>query len=547
MRRVIRTSARMARAGVLGSWLAILTAAPAVAFAVNLPAAPVTFDTTYAAPSGTTIAVNSGGDLQAALDAAKLGDTIVLAAGATFTGPFKLPNKASGTGWIYVTSSAYGSLPGPGARIAPTDAVNMPRIAGTATGSVALATAVGAHHFRFVGIEFAPAAGQFLYELIAVGNNDTSVATVPTNIVFDRCYIHSDIAVGGRRGAELDGAYIAVVDSYVSGFREAGADTQALWAYNGPGPLKIVNNYLEAAGENVMFGGADAVIPNMVTSDIEIRDNYFFKPLSWVGSQWVVKNLLEFKNAQRALVTHNRFENVWAAGQNGFAIVLTPRDQNGGAPWTTVRDIEVSNNVIVDAGSGFNILGSDDQHVSQLTYRLYIHNNVVTVNGKNGAKGVVFQVLRGPVDVTVDHNTAFASSPLGSSAIAYTETNAPGGLTDRFTFTNNLATYGNYGFFGRGTSDGLSTLTGHFSNYRFAKNAIIGGNTSHYPAGNFAPANVAAVQFVNYTGGDYRLAAGSPYKNAGTDGKDIGADVSLVPSGISGVAPPQPPSNVRVQ
>ena len=30
-----------------------------------------------------------------------------------------------------------------------------------------------------------------------------------------------------------------------------------------------------------MFGGADPTIPNLVPSDIEIRDNYFFKPLSW--------------------------------------------------------------------------------------------------------------------------------------------------------------------------------------------------------------------------------------------------------------------------
>ena len=54
---------------------------------------------------------------------------------------------------------------------------------------------------------------------------------------------------------------VAVIDSYVSDFKEIGADNQALWAYNSPGPLKITNNYLEAAGENVLFGGQTLRLP----------------------------------------------------------------------------------------------------------------------------------------------------------------------------------------------------------------------------------------------------------------------------------------------
>ena len=44
---------------------------------------------------GATIEVRAGGNLQAALDAAEPGDQIVLEAGATFVGPFVLPNKAA--------------------------------------------------------------------------------------------------------------------------------------------------------------------------------------------------------------------------------------------------------------------------------------------------------------------------------------------------------------------------------------------------------------------------------------------------------------------
>ena len=69
----------------------------------------------------------------------------------------------------------------------------------------------------------------------------------------------------------MNSARTAVVDSYLSNLHEVGADSQAIAGWNGPGPFKIVNNYLEGAGENVMFGGADPRIPNLVPSDIEIR------------------------------------------------------------------------------------------------------------------------------------------------------------------------------------------------------------------------------------------------------------------------------------
>ena len=80
-----------------------LVVGQAWAVAPELPR--VFLDTTVVPPTGTTITVSAGGDLQAALNAAQPGDVITLQAGATFTGPFTLPNKA-GTGWITVRTSA---------------------------------------------------------------------------------------------------------------------------------------------------------------------------------------------------------------------------------------------------------------------------------------------------------------------------------------------------------------------------------------------------------------------------------------------------------
>ena len=81
----------------------------------TLPEPPRLYvETTYTAPSGRTLAVGAGGNFQAALNAAQPGDVITLEAGATFVGPFVLPDKP-GSGWIIIrTSAPDSSLPPPG-------------------------------------------------------------------------------------------------------------------------------------------------------------------------------------------------------------------------------------------------------------------------------------------------------------------------------------------------------------------------------------------------------------------------------------------------
>lgn len=492
--------------------------------AAEFPALPQIFiETTYNPPvGGQRIIVNSTAGFQSALNSAQLGDIIELKAGVTYMGPFTLPNKTSGSGWIYIISSEYSRLPNPCTRVRPADGANMPQIVVKAGSGGAVTTASGAHHYRFVGIEFSPVAGEFAYNVVQIGNGEKTAETQPKNIILDRCYVHGDPVAGSRRGVLMNGAFIAVIDSYISDCKEDGADSQALAGYSGTGPIKIVNNYLEGAGENVMFGGADPSIPDAVPSDIEIRCNLFFKPLSWMNEQWDIKNLCEFKNAQRVIVEGNRFENNWPNAQNGFAFLLTPRNQNNTAPWSVVQDITVRFNTFVNIAQGFNILGHDAPNISRRTSRIHIQNNIVQVtNLGKGGDGRLYQVLGGPTDVVFDHNTGFCTN-------AYLVCDgAP--KTDNFVFQNNIVNHGNYGFIGTGTAYANTTLAMYFNpNWSVIANIDIGGSAAQYPAGNFFPANIAAVGFANYTAGDYRLAAGSPYKNRGTDGKDMGADMDSI-------------------
>jgi hypothetical protein len=539
------------RATALACTLTALTAlstahSVAVAAAAALPASPKTFDTTYAAPTGATLTVDAGGDLQEALDKAQPGQTIVLQAGATFTGPFTLPNKTSGSGWIYVISSKLASLPPPGQRVGPSDAANMPKITAPAY-SNAVKTVANSHNFRFAGIEFAPVAGAAeVYQLITIGNGDTSPATLPQNIVFDRCYVHGSPPQNVRRGIEMDGAYVAVVDSYLTGFQEPMTDSQALAAWNTSGPLQIVDDYIEAASENVLFGGADSHQAALVPSDIEIRGNYIFKPLSLISSNYSVKNLLELKSAQRVLVTGNTLQNNPAGGQSGYAVLVTPRNQNGTAPWSVTADIAITGNTLINVGSGFDLLGQDNVHQSQPATRVLINNNVVGITGLNGAAGVAFVFLNGGSNYTIDHNTIIntALPPVFKNSSLATADTAKAKASN-FVFTNNLSTPTSYGFFGAGVGTGTPALNSNFTGWTFSGNAIVGGKAGNYPAGNFFPATIAAVEFMNYSAGDYALSAGSPYKSAGSDGTPVGADLTAVPASNASV--PNAPSNVVVR
>jgi hypothetical protein len=506
------------------------TLLPSAVFAA-LPAPPLMFEVPYERPAGKTITVASGGNLQAAIDGAALGDTIVLQAGAVFNGPIVLRNKTSGSGWIYIQSSAYTSLPAPGVRVSSTLANFMPKIQVAPGIGAAIQTEPGAHHYRLIGLEVSPKPGNFIYEVIKIGDSDTSTLTLPRHIVIDRSYIHGDPTAGTRRGVAMNGAHVAVVDSYVSDIKEAGSDSQALWAHNTSGPLKIVNNHLEASGENVMFGGADSAAASLVPSDIEIRRNYFYKPLSWIGSPWTVKNLLEFKSARRVLVEDNDFANNWAAAQTGFSILITPRNQDGSAPWSVTSDIAFVSNRLRNLGQGINISGTDDVYPSLRTERLLIRNNFIEITALNGADGRALQLLNSSADITFDHNTI-----VGAAVFMMSESSQP---IDRVAITNNifLGRPESYGFIGTGTGEGLSTFNKFFSNLTFSKNLLVGnGTASNYPTNTYFQASISGVGFQSAATGNYLLSSSSPYKNAGTDGQDIGTLASLPATKV-----PKPP------
>src|SRR5206468_652846 len=120
-----------------------------------------------------------------------------------------------------------------------------------------------------------------------------TLALVPHDLIVDRCYLHADPGSPQKRGIALNSASTTITGSYIAGMKAVGQDSQAIAGWNGPGPYAITNNYLEGAGENVIFGGADPAIPNLVPGDITITGNLFSKPVAWRSEGWSVKNRSE--------------------------------------------------------------------------------------------------------------------------------------------------------------------------------------------------------------------------------------------------------------
>ena len=334
-------------------------------------------------------------------------------------------------------------------------------------------------------------------------------------------YIHGDPTFGQKRGISLNSASTTIKNSYIAGIVSANKDTQAICGWNGPGPFTITNNYLEASGENLLFGGADPAMPSLVPSDITITRNQFSKPLAWWGQAWTVKNLLEFKNAQRVVIDGNILENNWLAGQSGYASSSRRGTRTAPRRGRVVQQIQFTNNVVRHVAAAINILGSDYNAPSQQTNDDHDPQQPVRRRQQRALRRerMVPADPRGR-NITVDHNTVFSD---GTSDVYADGPPSPG-----FVFTNNIMQNNAWAIMGNSASPGNGTIAAFFPGSQFLGSVIAGARPRDLSGGNFYPANLAAVGFINLAGGNYRLSASSLYIRSATDGTNVGANIDAI-------------------
>jgi hypothetical protein len=247
------------------------------------------------------------------------------------------------------------------------------------------------------------------------------------------------------------------------------------------------------------------------------------------GTRWSVKNLFELKNAQDVLIEGNVFENLWIADQTGYAIGLTPRSQGGRAPWAVVQRITFRNNLVRHSAGGLNILGHDVDP-SQQANHITIENNIFhDLTAATWGAGSRFLLIGDGADtIVVDHNTVNTTN---STIVHLYGASTP---DTNVRYTNNMSAHNLYGVIGDGVGIGLPAITAYWPGAEFAANVLAGGKAANYPTGNHFPTvAVWQAQFVDFAGGDYRLLGSSPYKNAGTDGKDLGANVDAIAAWVA--------------
>ncbi|MGA3093457.1 MAG: hypothetical protein ABSD75_33105, partial [Terriglobales bacterium] len=139
--------------------------------------------------------------------------------------------------------------------------------------------------------------------------------------------------------------------------------------------------------------------------------------------------------------------------------------------------------------------------------------------------------------ITINHVTGF---PDAGSGFLLTGNQSPNPNMYGFVLTNSIVTSGQSPVWSMGggrTSCAfgdvpVTTLNQCFGKYTFEANALV-APPAHYPPPSWpkgamfppSPNNVGFVEYNNGNGGNYELQPTSPYKNAGTDGKDLGADI----------------------
>jgi hypothetical protein len=543
--------------------------------------------------NGSIISVNAGDNLQKALQSAACGDVIELQAGATFSGLFVVPAKnCNVNNWIIIrTSSPDSALPAEGTRLTPcyaglaslegrpqypcSDPQNvLAKVEMPTAGDGPFQFTNGANFYRLIGLEVTRPDGIGVPArlITALGSAD--------HIVFDRSWLHGALQDETYGGVNLSGmTNAAIVDSYFSDFHciaSTGLCTDAHAISAGvsntqDGPYKIDDNFVEASGEGILFGGGPATT---TPTDITITNNHFWKPWQWRpgnpnfiggknGKAFIVKNHLEIKNAVRVLVDGNLMENNWGGfSQNGFSILITPKNQHAGhanvCPKCQVTDITVRYVQVSHTGAGLQLatsMSGNGKHGGQALAgtRWSIHDLVMDdiSTGYSGG-GVAFLIANGwsknPLNtLTINHVTAFPDVKEHMMSVGNSQKNAQ---MYGLVFTNNLIITGEYPVWNTGggrASCGykdvpITSINRCFAQSTFATNGLITPPPqfppSTWPAKNMFAKTISAVGFTDFNGGDggnYELLSSSPYKNAGSDGKDLGADVVGLDAELAGV------------
>lgn len=327
--------------------------------------------------------------------------------------------------------------------------------------------------------------------------------------ILDRCLVygseqgaHRGVAVDDAVGARMYGCYVGNIWHTI--------DTQAIGASSGVRDFMAANCTLEASGEVILLGGGNCASESAIPRQIRLDNLTLTRPMSWRGrTDLKVKNLFELKNAVDVQFTNSLLENCWQSGQDGYAIVLTVRNQTaineagdgeGENPFATVQDVLLKNLTVKNASAAVNILGRDDTIGKkrfkgerlpsvQMSRVLFEDISFDNINADEfGGIGRGLFVQGGPADLTWRRVSIRPQGSFAQFLCLGGKDNAllPWQL-ERFTMEDCELPEGDYGIFAEGGILGAAALDAYApGGYTWQRNTVVkypNGRTINYPAG----------------------------------------------------------------
>jgi hypothetical protein len=343
--------------------------------------------------SSKVVQVRTGGELEKALAG---GGIIELQAGATFEAP-RFTVRKSGT-VIRGQGATLKGTAGPGLYIPPS------------LSSITVSD-----------LSVESAGNQAAVQCGDNGPTQTSVAQQPKDIVFEKVTIPQH---RGKRGFEINCAARLLDSRALDVYSPAALDSQAIGILNTCGPVSVAGGEYVAASENVLVGGDSLKItdcPENVVADLTFDRLTLSKPDSWRtdGVRRSTKNLFELKAGKRVTLKNSTLTGSWKDGQDGWAIVITPR--NG----AFIEEVVIDGVTVDRAGGGIQFLGvSRGNSTPRATNGVAIRNSKFTISkAENGGRGILALYVEGMLDSTWDNVTATFDGP----AIVQADSKVPQG------------------------------------------------------------------------------------------------------------------------
>src|SRR5262249_33580269 len=140
--------------------------------------------------------------------------------------------------------------------------------------------------------------------------------------------------------------------------------------------------------------------------------------LEWYG-KYDIKCGLELKCADTVIVQDTTIEYAGiSGGSTGFVLLLTPRNQDGTAPWSLVQHVRFERVTLRNGGGVANLMGHDSPNQSgtlnDIVFKNVYAENIDPKAGPWNGQGRCFLVTSAPSGIVLDGVTVKGAN-LGAS------------------------------------------------------------------------------------------------------------------------------------